>query len=40
MYNSFSENGEVSMKADCNDDADDTSKKLCLYLFSLMNVTI
>jgi len=40
MCNSFSENGEVATKADCNDDADDSSKKLGLYLFSLMNVIV
>ena len=39
MCNSFLENGEVATKDDCNDDADDSSKKLCLYLFSLMSVS-
>ena len=38
MCNSFTENGEMARKAECNDDADDSSKKLCLYLFSLTDV--
>jgi len=33
MYNLFSDNGDGATKADCNDDADESSKKLCLYYF-------